>query len=943
MGTTESVLSEPHRHQDATTAAPIEARHHQPSQRRQRPLPNSTTIKPFLKHHGMLLGLPSSGKRTLLQRLEGKDPFSEPANPSSIIPDNNASVSNNNNNNKVVVPFQSTSTHWDRIQLHVEIPEQQINPDTDFAVVLVNPQHEPKSVRLYVTNVLSLLLQQPGPVALCVLINFRDQPKHSRIQPHDLQDALTELLRHHPERTDVVIQVERTSLLNCYGLNTLHHFIYRSYLIRKQAEWQEKVLQCQSLLNDAAVMPFIEYEEFMDLLHNHHPTPVQRRTTELPPTEERRTMGLIRTHNAMVSPPPILPIVRGDATKALEAFFADSDDDDDDERRKQTHAGPASLRTKVDHEHSDDSDDDDGGFFYDEGGQRNTAVQASGVPHPASEHETPTISTTRVDPVSVVDVKKPPSPIQDLEAKEKSTKSTTRTTSTIQMPVNGKQAKEVVAPGKASGDATLPMEPIVIKSIEVTVKPDLRLEAVPNSDSTLVKGKAKPMAVVAKAQVPPPPIVNDLSATIVPIKDESTTLPKVNGDNQSWSDEEDDDFIIEHKDKAPAQEDEDDVLPDSVTDCNPRPFSIDSISASRVDGNIEASTPPNTVPSSRFHQQDEGGCRDGDDEDDLLVDDDDETSVLASASVDLNTVQHDHEVLSEQEPVVTTKYSTSMSDESKRDDEQNNRLTKVIDALAADHPVEETQVFDGDSGNDALDTYRRTEPPAPMVDETSENPPQVDVDVDNVTSDDAPISDPSTPPDSQKSPTSSRERPAQVDNPKGNITAQVVASYLPTGPLTSCPTSANDSDDDEFFVEASTLPSTKPAAKNGNKNNDYDDDNGESDDNYNGESDDNFVVEVFSPLPSPPPPAAAASAPTGLSVAALAAIAAAQEQAQLMLVEADAEAAAEEKFKSEKKSKKKKSKEEKAMKKEKKKKSKKSKAVASTSLHADEGGSDSDW
>ena len=73
MGTTESTLVEPLELDDA----PIQQteRYSNASAHKQRPRVSSTTTKPFLKHNGLILGLPSSGKRTLLKRLEGKDPF----------------------------------------------------------------------------------------------------------------------------------------------------------------------------------------------------------------------------------------------------------------------------------------------------------------------------------------------------------------------------------------------------------------------------------------------------------------------------------------------------------------------------------------------------------------------------------------------------------------------------------------------------------------------------------------------------------------------------------------------------------------------------------------------------------------------------------------------------------------------------------------------------
>ena len=397
MGTTESTLVEPLELDDA----PIQQteRYSNASAHKQRPRVSSTTTKPFLKHNGLILGLPSSGKRTLLKRLEGKDPF--------LL---NTSEKETKWLNQVTVPFHTSSIIWDRLLLHVRIPDHRHNAididiDADFAVVLVHPQHDPTLVQTYLATILSSLLQQrTGPLALSVLLNFRDlqQKCHPLIQEEDLQSLVDETLNQYPHRQQVLVQIGTTSLKNCYGLYTLHHFIYRSYLLKKQIEWKDQLKICQQQIHDTNTVTTVPYDEFLQLIQ-----PSKGATTSSNVPLHDNDDNLVASGNPAATGPRSLgllpkpheqglPYIGTDPTKSLEAFFADSDED---EPCVQT-----TFKKNTTRDNDDDNEYDDD-YFYDEVGQRMSTLQeisssdwstpANIIPIPAPDtHWTAPVSPT---------------------------------------------------------------------------------------------------------------------------------------------------------------------------------------------------------------------------------------------------------------------------------------------------------------------------------------------------------------------------------------------------------------------------------------------------------------------------------------------------------------------------------------------------------------------
>jgi len=357
--------------------------------------------------NGLVLGLTGSGKRTLLQRLEGKDPFVD--------------VDGSNNSNEdpprdITVPYQPppNTTVWDRIQLHVELKPNEEVP-ADFCVVLVNPRHDARSLRPYIAKLVSMLVKQTAgtqrPLCLCFLLNFRDLQgdRYTRIQCQDVEKWANEILQQQNVTERVILQCGTTSLKNCYGLSSLHHFIYRSYLIHKQVELEQRLSAVKTHLNKAEEVPSTEYAAFLQVLkqtakveatevsskkkavnigaRSEEPADdakedvanreVRERDRRKSKTEGKEPVEATdrqqqprRSRNQQQkgtaeSSRSILPKTYADPKQTLDAFFADDDDDEEDV------VTPVTSHHARDKQHmSDNDDDDDDDFFYDEGGHR---------------------------------------------------------------------------------------------------------------------------------------------------------------------------------------------------------------------------------------------------------------------------------------------------------------------------------------------------------------------------------------------------------------------------------------------------------------------------------------------------------------------------------------------------------------------------------------------
>lgn len=232
-----------------------------------------------------------SGKQTLLQRLEGKDPFSD-----SLVDDHS-------DRSEIITPYLPPPDHqvWDRIQLRVgvsrSVPSQSKSNSNskavDFAVVLINPRHDPVRLREYLDETIRAILHLQGhkdmeeedeaeesndpaennsggrPVCLCLLLNFRDLESSSGMwmQESDVQALTMEVLQNYSslEPSRLVLQCGSTSLFNCYGLNVLHHFIYQCYLQHKRCDLENFLDEVGHAQYKTRKTPSVSYEEFLGI------------------------------------------------------------------------------------------------------------------------------------------------------------------------------------------------------------------------------------------------------------------------------------------------------------------------------------------------------------------------------------------------------------------------------------------------------------------------------------------------------------------------------------------------------------------------------------------------------------------------------------------------------------------------------------------------------
>jgi hypothetical protein len=173
----------------------------QPSQQRRPPPP----VRPILRLKGAILGGPKTGKRSLLQRLEGKDPFVQIQNSEST-DQTNTSLSS-----VINIPYKPppNSVAPDRIQLYIQCLHSNSQVDSffhqryhsNFLAVLVSPNQEMDESQAILMRLLTLHLDSLGyntpaptqddrhkeqqeekpdskdsnePVCVCILFNFRD-------------------------------------------------------------------------------------------------------------------------------------------------------------------------------------------------------------------------------------------------------------------------------------------------------------------------------------------------------------------------------------------------------------------------------------------------------------------------------------------------------------------------------------------------------------------------------------------------------------------------------------------------------------------------------------------------------------------------------------------------------------------------------------------------
>lgn len=443
--------------QQAAAAAPPASAEHQdavPARARPRTPAVAAQTNPPLELSGMVMGMEATGKHTLMQRLEGKEPEfntgggsrrgrhhhkrsdSAVSNATSESP---SAASNSRQQRIVTAPYQTPPNvpKWDdRIQLRVQAGRKVISKHhpVDFYVLLVDPRHDRQKFEKYLSKTVTTALRAQGygkktsdteqqqkqhPFCLCLLRSFRDLlPEEDNgatiIGESDLTAWTLQILQDcAPDLTDPVLQCCNTSLLNCYGLGLLHHFIYQAYVQRKRfdVELQLKQIQqaqTQALREAPAALTYADYCAQVEQLVQNNGAASRRRgttnddeTSTTSATSSRRKMvgGVLPASPSASSnargransgessstlPSSAQPSLVPDAKDALEAFL-ESDSDD-------------STPPKDDDNNSSNSSDKNDGedFFYDESGMRYEAGKGR-VEDDSSGNEEPTPTTQRAE------------------------------------------------------------------------------------------------------------------------------------------------------------------------------------------------------------------------------------------------------------------------------------------------------------------------------------------------------------------------------------------------------------------------------------------------------------------------------------------------------------------------------------------------------------------
>lgn len=435
MGTTESLLYDdrppddserpPHR---AVVSHPSEQRlpGHLANQSTTPALQPKKPTRPITRLSGVLVGGPKVGKRTLLQRLEGIDPFARDANNTDPL-------------SSVTIAYKPPAgmPTWNRIQLQVEKGKPNTFPKVDFLLILLRLTHEDarQEIQNMIFHALETYLHNLGynrndeakiccaPVCICVLHNFRDLKNEQQVNTSDqaLEETLDvfmkTILKQYSIPSDrLVMEFLSTSLRNGYGLDHLHHFIYQTYLQKKREALEAQLRAVAAQISQATQSDIVPYHEFVKQLssldHNVSPSNkvesrqskgviTNEKDAELPSshrgddtrsrsnnTQPQQKPSGVTTSNPLrvdTDPRPIASSteratrsgrrqIYPQATEpirldknALEAFLGGESSDEDRSPRK--HRKEKSSKKKVSARVTESSDDDDDDFFYDEKGQ----------------------------------------------------------------------------------------------------------------------------------------------------------------------------------------------------------------------------------------------------------------------------------------------------------------------------------------------------------------------------------------------------------------------------------------------------------------------------------------------------------------------------------------------------------------------------------------------
>lgn len=395
-------------------------------QRQRRPPPP----KPVLRLEGLIVGGPKTGKCSLLQRLEGKNPFKKDENDEG--PESKSSSSaQSSSSSSVVIPFKPPpqSLSPNRIQLYIQglsssqhvedfykQQQQQQQQQSPFVVILISPKHKLETTQAYLARLLTLHLdamgypvastasekdggsssdQQHSPICICILLNFRDLlpqdvSQSRQQQTQELESTVQEMFNERRvPHNKVVLDWIQVSLKNCYGLDLLHSFIYKTYLLRKEHLLEQQLQAVQEQRNGlprTVDQTSSSYQEFVQALE---PAPTSPARTAIQTTKPELSQNQPEQASAESSveaeqQQPGRPAPRrtfqapskntnndavlkpekqsyGIGKDALEAFLASSDEEEE---------VPPPSRRKFNNSDSSSSDDDDDDFFYDETGHQ---------------------------------------------------------------------------------------------------------------------------------------------------------------------------------------------------------------------------------------------------------------------------------------------------------------------------------------------------------------------------------------------------------------------------------------------------------------------------------------------------------------------------------------------------------------------------------------------
>jgi hypothetical protein len=384
--------------------------------------------------NGLVLGLSKSGKRTLLQRLEGKEPNFLATKTHAARDDlgsRDEATGISTDARYQVPPHLPAFDKAIHLQVYASRKIVDINNGSfDFAVILIDPRHERSKVQKYLSKRIRELIRLLGrrkPLCLIVLRNFCDLIQHANedalISMSDLTMWTLEVLQDSSMfvETSPLLQCIDTSLLNCYGLSALHHFIYQAYVQRKrydlQPEWDRMGAAIEESRSKTAtlIVPYDEYLSNVERLlytssQNSEATPSSssvgrpqqgrnddetattsvstgtpggRRRILLPLREESQPARSRTQSGGSSSTLPSIQQSIDHAKDALEAFL-ESDSDDDE------NCATMGKHSPMKEESENDASEED--FYLDESGNGDSSSDAADPLVKEMKHVEPTSS-----------------------------------------------------------------------------------------------------------------------------------------------------------------------------------------------------------------------------------------------------------------------------------------------------------------------------------------------------------------------------------------------------------------------------------------------------------------------------------------------------------------------------------------------------------------------